>query len=230
MRRSGLLLSGLLVLMLGSSPLLAAPGDAPKKAKKQPGKGKTGLKGYYGIVASVCKLTDEQVAKLKEALKPYEEARAKLNKDNAELRKGLTEAKKAKDEAKLRELGAQRKKLSDQRKAVEAMQKKAMDVLTEEQKATLEGHQLYVSSMRKYKRLGLEEAQQAKIRDLCVAKGKEILAADNKTKGAIRKAVSQEIEENVLTAEQRTALKQPPKKPAKPEKKAPAKGKKKAAE
>jgi len=215
------LLSGFLALGFALAPLAyaknpGAPGEPPKKKKgerKQP-KRKTGLRGYYAVVASVCKLTDEQVAKLKEALKPYQDAQ-KANKDKlTELRKAQSEARKAKDKDKAAAIAKDIKAIQG---PINALRAKAMDVLTDEQKIVWEGQLLYQSAMRRYKKAELDEAQTKKIREMCDAKAKDAFEAkDEKAKRRMRSALTKQIGETVLTPEQRAKLKKP--KPAKAKK------------
>ena len=226
MKRYRLLLNGLVVLLFAWAPALAQKAaDPPKKEKdpaakkapkpKRPRKPKSGLRGYYAQIASVCKLTPEQVAKFKEALKPYFEAQ-KANKEKmASLRKSAGEARKAKEKDKAAQLSKELKALTD---SLTALRAKAMDVLTPEQKVTWEGQLLYNSAMGRFKKTGIDEAQQKKIRALCVAKAKEAFdATDRKAKSAVRNALAKQVYETILTPEQQAKAKKPgaPRKPRK---------------
>lgn len=215
MRRYRWLLSGFLAAALALTPTLlakdaAAPGDAPRKKKgdrKKPKKRKTGLRGYYAVVASVCKLTPEQVDQLKEALKPYQEAQKASKEKLTELRKAQKEARKAKDKAKAAEIGKQIKEIQG---PITALRAKAMDVLTQDQKILWAGHLLYQSAMQRYKKTGLDEAQKKKIREMCEAKAKEMFEAkDEKAKRALRNALAKEVYETVLTPEQQAKVPKP---------------------
>jgi len=227
MKKYGWLLGSLLALGLGLTPALAqAPGGAGDPGKKdRPGKkerkAKGGLRGYYAQIASICKLTPEQVEKFAEALKPYMEAQ-KANRDKlTELRKAQTEARKAKDKDKAAQIAKQIKEIQD---AIDALRAKAMDVLTDDQKIVWEGHLLYRSAMQRFKKTGVDEAQQKKIREMCDAKGKAIFEAkDEKAKRAIRNALAKEVFDTVLTPEQQAKAKAA--KPKTPREKRPKKGK-----
>ena len=228
MKRYRWLLSGVVALGFALAPVgLAKDADAPAEPpkKKRKPKRKTGLRGYYAVVASVCKLTDEQVAKMKEALQPYQEAQKANREKLAELRKAQREARKAKDKDKAAAIAKDIKAIQD---PIDALRAKAMDVLTPEQKVLWEGHLLYQSAMQRVKRAGLDDAQTKKIREMCDAKAKESSEAkDAKAKRAIRNALGKEIRETILTPEQQAKLKKPkPPRPKKP-KAGGAKGKEK---
>jgi hypothetical protein len=224
MKRSRWLLCCLLVATFPLTTMLAAEGDKPKpaKAKKKPPKKRGGLPGIYAHVPKVCKLTEEQTAKFKEAMAAYLDARNAQRAKQKELRTAQAEAKKNNDKDKLKQIGEEIKKM---RTELSALAAKSLDVLTDDQKGLFEGHKLYMQMMGKFKKTGLEEAQAEKIRSLCAAKGGEYLKADAKARRPIRNALAKEIEEKILTDEQRAKLKAPPKKKT-PPKKPPKKGEK----
>lgn len=121
------LVVGLFVLSLVSAPpAMAQPGagEDEKKAKKKPKPAKkpaatkgSPIRGYYAIMANVCKLTDEQKTQLEEKIKARSEA-LKAWDDGADGQK-LAELKKKLSDIP-REKREERGELSKQIKAVEA--------------------------------------------------------------------------------------------------------------
>jgi Spy/CpxP family protein refolding chaperone len=231
MRRSTWLTSVAAALLLASSVLVvsspaAAQEDGAKKVRKkkaggdrQKGARKKRLPGEYGIMASVLKIEEPQLAKFNEAVKAYSEAMkawqagpdgAKL----AELQKAMQEARKAKDKDKAKELGQELKPLMQKRMQVQTEEKaRIMAVLTPEQKTTWAGFTVFRSAMGRYKRLKLTKEQEQQVRDLCDAAAKTMPpSSDRKAYGQARKELDASIVEKVLKPEQKEQLKQKPEK------------------
>lgn len=225
-----LLLAVALILTLTvASPMVAEETkEKPAAKEKTPAaeKAKDALRGEYAIMASECKLTEDQQTALKAKLAARDAALAEWTKANGEKFKALQEALK-----KAREAGDKdaAKKASDELKTVEAERAKInaqfqadlQAILTPEQKAAWEVFRLYRAMMARYKKANLTDEQTAKIREACAAAAKEAAAAtgDEKT---IRKAqadaeakLRKTIEDTILTAEQKTAIAQQPAKAAK---------------
>ena len=84
-------------------------------------------------------------------------------------------------------------------------------ILTPEQKAKWAGFTLYRSVMRRYKRCKLVADQDKQIRDACAAAAKTMPATtDRKGRGAAMKKLYKDIEEKILTDDQREELKKKP--------------------
>ena len=229
MRKPAWWMSVATALLLACSVLVTpsvavAQDDAPKRARKKRPAGdrrkspkKKRLPGEYGIMVSVLKIQEPQLAKFNAAVQAYGETMkawqagpdgAKL----AELQKAAQEAKKAKDKDKAKELSQQMKPLMAQRAKVQAEERAViMAVLTPEQKAQWAGFTVYRTAMRRYKRLKLSEEQTKQVRDLCDAAAKTMPpSSDRKAYGQARKKLDAEIAEKVLTPEQREELKKKP--------------------
>lgn len=199
----------------------AEPGTPSKAKKARPTKArKPRLPGIYAHVPKVCEMTEAETAAFTKALQPYLDARKAQRPKMAELRKASAEARKAGDKDKAKELSQQARKINDD---IKALGDKAMDTLTDEQKAKWQGHLLYMQMMRMVKKTGVDEKQSESIRTMCQAQGKAYGAMDDKAKRTARAALVKEIKEKVLTEEQRAKLVKPANK--KPAKKKPAKDK-----
>jgi len=218
MKRFALILCGLAVLTL-ACPTMAAKDDkkpaADKAAKKKEAKGgkKTGLRGYYSILASVVKLTDEQKAKLTKKLE--DRAAALKAWDDGDKGKKVAElTAKAKDADKdaakeiRKEIAALRKERAELSGSPKATQALLDDILTDEQKTIWAGHQLYTQMMRQFKKVAPTEAQEGKIRVACNAKAADAQAAadDAKALKKLRTDLAETIRTDILTEEQRTKL------------------------
>jgi Spy/CpxP family protein refolding chaperone len=204
-----LLLSATLALLIASPAVLAEEGKAP--AAKSP------LRGEYAIMASELKLSDQQVADLAAKVKAKDEALAAWEKENGEKFKAAQEAAKKAKEGNDKE--AAKKAAEELRALNEARAKIQSDamtgiyaLLTPEQKEAWEGFVLYRSAMARFRKAGLTEDQQKKVRELAGAAAKELSGAtgDEKTvrqaKGQVQAKLAKDVEA-LLTAEQKEALK-----------------------
>jgi hypothetical protein len=242
---------GLAVLLLVAAPALAARKEAgaageakakPAKAEKAPKAKpeKSVITGQYKEMCDWCSLTAGQQAQLEAAIKArnekakaWEEANAQALKD---IQAKMAEAKTANNKDAMKAAQDQMKPLSEARKKVQDEGEAAiLAVLTADQKDQWAGHGLYQGAVSRMKKANLTEEQTKRIREMAMASGKQIAAAqDTKAKGAAQRKFMEDIEQTVLTAEQREALKAPPKekpeKPAKEPKAKPEKAAKGAAE
>ena len=209
MRTGMLFLCGLLLLLM-ALPTLA------QKPKPQ----KSALKGEWAAMVQECNLTADQQAKLEEKVTAMNKAVAEWDAQHKEqvdkLKADLAAAKEAKDKAKLKELGAQKKALDGERNGIVKQHRQGiMELLTPEQKTAWAVYQLQQEVLNKYKKAKLTEEQIAKIKLLCAAAQQELakLAADDaKGQKALKAKLFTDVEQQVLTAEQR-ALMVPPAKP-----------------
>ena len=224
-------LAVVLVLAVAMASTTALCAKKEKKAK-----GPKGLRGEYAIMAKVLEFTDAQKTQLAAALTACADEAKKWKEANAdklaEIKKQQAEARKNKDKDAM-------KKLATESKALRAEEAKfkgkpiaaAKALLTPDQKAKWDGFTVYRQVMRRLKKAGLTDEQDAKVRQICTAKAAEILEADKKAQGKAYKELTTAIIDSVLTAEQKAKLtaKPPKKNPAdkkpKPDKK-PRKGKK----
>ncbi len=231
MKRFTWLLLGLAVVVLATSPILAA--QKAGKGKRSKG-GSDAMRGEYAIMASQCELSDQQKTDLGAKVKARKEAQAAWQQANGEKQKALREAQKKAKEAGDKDA---MKKARDDLKALDAGRRKIdadtmaaiLAVLTPEQKVKWQAFQMYRTLMRRYKRLNPTEAQTAKIREAAAAAAKDLgVAGDDKESRKKRaeadKNLRKTIEETILTPEQREALQKKPEKKPRPEKK-PAKEK-----
>lgn len=225
------------LLALTAGPVLAqaAPaGEDKPKAKKakgdRPKKPKSALRGEYAIMASKAGFTDEQKTKLEALVKEMNEAvrkEAEASKEKlAELKKAIEAAKKAKDKAAEKEA---RKKLAEAKKASRAVKagyrKKILELMTAGQRRKWGAFVFYRSTCLRFSKAKLTDDQKKSVRTLCDAAAKElgdlaISAAGKEDKAKVQAAVkktSEQISRQVLTEEQRKAMKAKPKtRPAKP--------------
>jgi hypothetical protein len=187
-----------MLVMAAPSTINAADDAKPKKkaaAKGDKAKGKKGqqVKGYWGIVASFIKLTDEQKPKYMEIVKAQGAANKGLQ-EKAKAAKGDKDAQK-----KLRE---ERAKISADTKA------KITALLTDEQEDALAGYNLYTQMMRAVSKADVSDDQKAKIKDASLAAGKSYRAAgkDKKVAAAARNDLRSNVVKDILTADQRTKV------------------------
>ncbi|MFO8013437.1 MAG: hypothetical protein R6X20_09045 [Phycisphaerae bacterium] len=209
------LVATLVLGLVGADLALAAKGEGGGRAKRAREKGeksRSGLRGEYAILASECNLTADQQAQLKAKIQARNQALAEWQQAHgdkaAELKKAMKAAKEAGNKEEMKRLGQELKALSAARRQVD--EKTMADIyaiLTSEQKTTWAGFRLYRRAMAWCRRADLTEAQQATIRKMADARAKEMTgAADEKAERQIAGALRKEIEQSVLSAEQREAL------------------------
>jgi Spy/CpxP family protein refolding chaperone len=235
MRKSAWWMTALVALLLLCSPVAsdwaaAAPGAEAggKKARKKGARDrkarqprKKGPGGYYGIMMKVLEMDEDQKAKLMQAVQDSQKALKDWEAGPSGTKyKELTEARKQaakdKDKEKAKSISQQLKSLQKERAELQAAQKAlVMDVLTPQQKAAWAGHELYTSVMRRYNRANLTDDQKLKLKEHCVAKSATMPdASDRRARGQALKKLYEEIDEKILTDEQREALKRKPEKKA----------------
>ncbi len=175
--------------------------------------------GLFDQLVRECKLTEDQQAAVKEKIKARDEALAAWDRENAEKMQAAKDAakeaaSKGDDEAK-KKAGADMKALRTARDEAGAETTKAiLAVLTDEQKAVWKSYELYLATSSRYRKAGLTEDQQAKIRAVCAIVQKEIDEAGDDSK-AVRELANRlrwGIEVFILTPEQRQAVQAPKKK------------------
>lgn len=227
MKRRAWWVSALMALLLACLPAVVAQsadvaGGKPKRARKKrerPQRKPKGPQGEYAIMAKVLNMDTDQQAKLMEIV----EANGKAMKEWAtgpsgqklkELSEASREARKAKDREKMKQISQEMKPLAAERNKLQADRKASiMAILTDEQKAAWAGFVVYRNTMRRFKRCKLTEDQDKQVRDLCSAAAKTM--PDSSDRKAYREAVNKlngEVEEKVLTPEQREELKKRPEK------------------
>ncbi len=241
MRRSAWWMSALVALLLLCSPMAtdwaaAAPGAEArgKKARKKGARDrkarqprKKGPGGYYGIMMKVLEMDEAQKAKLMQAVQDSQKALKDWEAGPngvkyKELAAARKQAAKDKDKEKAKSISQQLRSLQKERAEIQAAQRaQVLSVLTPGQRAAWAGHELYTSVMRRYKRVELTDDQKLKLKDHCVTKAATMPdASDRRARGQALKKLYAEIDEKILTDEQREALKRKPaKKPREPREK-----------
>ena len=223
MTRMGWLLASVAVVALvaGSLPVAKTFGQeeapvAPEKKKPRVVKPRSEFRGEHQIMVTMLELDEDQQAKLKAALAAEKQSADAWNKENGEKYKQLQQQM-----AKIREdLG----KLQSARTAAAAKAGAARTAfLTDEQKLKWQGFQLYRSMMGRFRRAGLTEEQDTKVREMCNAAAADALKIapdDAKAARAVSDKLSRKIQTEALTDEQREKLNRPrtkrTPKPAKP--------------
>jgi Spy/CpxP family protein refolding chaperone len=209
------LAAALVLGLLAADLAVAAKGDGGrerKAAREKRDKGKSGLRGEYAILASECNLTADQQAQLKAKVQARNQAMAEWQQAHgakaAELKKAMKAAKEAGNKEEMKRLGQEMKALSAERRQMD--EKSMADIyaiLTPEQQTTWAGFRLYRRAMAWCRKADLTEDQQATIRKMADAKAKALVsAADEKAERQVATALRKEIEQSVLSAEQRDAL------------------------
>ena len=229
MRTLRWLTSGLVLLAIASAPARAIAGgekpakaDKPKAGKKDkpPTQPKSLIQGYWAILASELQLTDEQKAKLEEALKNKNEANAAWNKEKGtqynELNKALQDAKKNKNEQAIKDLN---EKLQPLRQEKEDLDKKCAAeidaVFTAEQLTKRKELDFYHRTIGRFAKAQLTDEQKAEARKLCQAAQGPIEQAKGKDRQQLQQQLHESIEK-LLTDEQREMMtRKPEPKPAK---------------
>jgi Spy/CpxP family protein refolding chaperone len=215
MKMSKWLLCLLMALTFTAGPALAAKdGAKPKKDKparakkaKKAKKGKSALRGEYGMMAAECKLTDAQKTQLIEIVKAQNVSQKAAAEASKPLKEQRTAAKKAGNKDKVKELNAKLKALQGDPKADRA---KVLAILTDEQKASWAKFSLFRNACRKFRKAKLTGDQKKAIRDLCAASNVKV-TGDRKTDAQALKGLTDKIAADILTDEQRTAIKPKPK-------------------
>jgi Spy/CpxP family protein refolding chaperone len=197
-----------------------AKADAPAKADDAK---KSAIDEESALLAKEAKLTPEQKAKLAEAVAAAKTAMDAWEKANdakiQAFNKAMAAAREAKDRAAFQKaLDDARPMLEESRALQQKHYKATMSILTPEQKATWVGYILWTDMTTQCKPLKLTAEQIAKMRTLCDATGKELVAlpegdavteADTKTRQAIQQKMVTGFVDGILTPEQRQTMKGP---------------------
>lgn len=232
MKRLGWALCVLAALMLTAGPV-AAKEEAAEKPKKERGdkkrargkKARSLLRGEYAMLVNEAGFTDEQKAQLETLVKEMKAAETQSREANkekiAELKKKMADAREAKNKEAMQ---AARKQMKELKAAATKPRKefwdKAMTLLTPEQKIKWAAFKLYRSACGRLGKAKMTDEQKAAARKFCEATAKEfgdIVLAEKRTKedartiGQAIKNLQQKITEEILTAEQREAIKRKPK-------------------
>ena len=231
-----------LAAMLAAAPVATAEEKTPAAQEKPAAVDKGDkLRGEYSMMAAECKLTEEQQNTLKDKIAVRRDAQEAWMKANGSKLETLQEAAKRpkdpNDKEAIKRAAEELKALEADRFNIQATfdaDVKAM--MTPEQQQEWAAFRLYRPMMGRYKRLTLTEEQTKKIKEAAAATAKELaeVKGDNKAawgaKMDIEAKLRKNIEETILTAEQREILNKPgPPKPGtvkKPDANKPAEDKK----
>jgi len=217
-----LLLCTMAAAVLSLSPAFGAETAKTKPAEKSKQAAGETFKGEWGVMAAElknagCPLTEAQEKELKEKIAAKETAMALWGAKGekgvklAEAQKALEEANKApeKDKTKIAELKKLVEDMKAQKAAADADATKAiMGVLTAQQKDAWDAFRLFRAITGAFKKIDLTDAQKAKVRTMAAAVSKDWAKAEKGEKEkTIFNKLKADVEAQVLTAEQREALK-----------------------
>lgn len=207
-----------------------AEGKASDKAKEKaaaPAKAKSpALKGYYGMMASELNLDEAQQAKLAAVAEEKANAEKSWKEQNKSKQDELTAAAAKAREAEDKEGAAKAKaELAELNKGAAGIaagyNDKINDILTPEQRKGWVSMKLHQSAMQKYAKAQLTDDQKAQAKELAKGLGSAGVGKSDAELGELKTQLYKQIDEKVLTDEQRSTVS-----PAKPAKKEPAKEKK----
>jgi Spy/CpxP family protein refolding chaperone len=233
---------GAVIAVLAAGRVAAAeePKEKTPPAKEKAPPSKDQLRGEYAIMAVECKLTDDQQKALRDKITARRDAQEAWMKANGAKLESLQEAVKTpkdpNDKEAIKRAAAELKALeADRLKIQTAFDADVRAIMNPEQQVAWEAFRLCRAAMGRYKRLILTDEQTKKIKEACAAPAKEIaeIKGDEKAvktaRGQIEAGLRKNIEETILTAEQRealAALAKPPAEKKPPEGKKPAEEKK----
>jgi len=216
MTRQSWFVGAALAALLTCPPAFGA-GDKPEAKPAKAKKNRSLLRGEYSIMASVLEMDDAQKEKLVEALKAN---RASLEQWKAgpagqklaELVKAYGEARRAGEKAKLKEIAQEMTALKEAAEKLEQENKqRIMGVLTDEQKNRWAAFCVERQILRKFSKAELTEEQKKRIKDMCLASVKAPAPDedDRKARAKATRKLAGQVEQEVLTADQRDSLKKP---------------------
>lgn len=205
-------------VVLGAEPKAAtepaaqpAPGDEPKAENE-----KTILAREAGLNAEQKARLDKTVAEAQATMTAWEKANeAKIQVFN----QAVAAARQAQDQDAFRKAVTDAKPLLQERRDIQVKyDKQIMDILTADQKATWIGFLLSGNMTRQAKPLNLTPEQVAKVRALCNAAGKELIALPEPKEGdpndpgiqarmAVQQKLMADFTGTVLTDEQKATMK-----------------------
>lgn len=229
MKRLAMILALAAGLICAANVTMAQDGDTepakPKKVRgpkkeRTPKKRAPRVQGKYAAMAKVCTLTEEQQKKIVDIAAANAKAGKEWREANAEklkeARDKMKAAQKAKDKEAMKTAMEEMKALNaDRAAASKRADADIMAVLTDEQKAAWKAHEDAQMILAKFRRAKLTEEQTAKAKEVIAAGLKDVDRSDKEKVAAAMKTIDESIRADVLTDEQREAVK--PK--ARPEKK-----------
>jgi len=230
MKRCKWWVCALVLFAFTAAPVLAAEGeetqDKPEKKKRErkPAKPKSVLRGEHAMLVKAAELTEEQKAKLEEQVKANNEAVAAWKQANGEkmkeLQKAYADARKAKDKEAMAKAREEMKPLlAEQTRLHTELWKGINEMLSPEQKAKYEAFKFYRMVLGRFGKAKLTAEQEATVKSLCAEPGKAYAAEkDRKAKNKILRDLQKKIHDEVLTDQQREALKKPREKKPAPDK------------
>ncbi len=179
---------------------------------------KAGLEGEMALMATECKLSPEQVAKLTEIDAAARAESEKWQKANADKLDAFTKARNA--AAMANDQTAYLKAMEDIRPQMEEVralrtkyQTQISDLLTADQKITWQSYMTWRTVTGELKQLvNLTDDQAAKIRPMCDAAAKDMAAIKDETETGIKARVTiqndllNKIRDTILTPEQKKTL------------------------
>lgn len=196
------------VALLAFSNIQAAEEAATKPATQADSKVVL-PKGYWSIMASELKLSDDVRAKIADKLQPLED----WDKANSAKREELSKRNPAASDEEVAKQREQRRALEQERtKLFEKAKADVMNVLTAEQRTAWQSAELYNGVSQRLTPLGLTEAQVKQAKELAAPFAKqlqEVKDAPDKAR-EIRAAYVKEITTKVLTEDQRKKLESMP--------------------
>jgi Spy/CpxP family protein refolding chaperone len=212
MKKSAVLLMAVMMLLSAASVQSSGQGAgvAPTTQASKPADDL----GVYAEMVPVCKLADDQVAKLKEkvaALRDGNTAFWKENQDKvAKLNKDLVDARTAKDDEKVASLQKELKGYLDKSRQLYVDNQAAiLAVLTPPQRLAWDSYNLRKDLDVRYRRITFTEEQETKVKAFCDDAAKDIGKIKDPTdytaSGEIRNAIARKIDE-MLTPEQKDLL------------------------
>ena len=178
-----------------ASPCLGAA-SAPGP-RGQPASAPSALRGEWAILAKEAGLSREQRARLEALVLSFQEKAAAWEKENGPKWKAAREAKDANVLSALR---------ADQAKLNADREKELNSLLRDDQRLQWEGFKLYRTERTALHRLKLTDEQKAKIREQCDAAAHETLPLKEEKDLRAAKARLRERSLDVLTYEQREAM------------------------
>jgi len=188
------------------------------RAAEKPAKNR-GLKGENAAMVKVLDLTADQQARIKEKEQTLAETLKTWDANNKERLDNLTTelkaAKQARDKAAIKKAGADLDAVKSERDALKkAGQKDILALLTPEQQQAWTLYRFQQGMLKRFTGAKLTDEQVAKVKELSANALKEFNALpDNEKKGRrkVNETLVKTIQEQVLTGEQREAMKAAPK-------------------
>ena len=177
------------------------PAKTPTPAKKPPAR-KYPVTGEYVPMIRECHLTAEQQAQLGEKIQARKDALANFDKGKpaklVALRKNLATARAKKDDQAVKTAENAIKVLDQERPKIEAAaDAQILAVLKPDQRISWEGFLLYQKAGAALKASGLNEAQNARLRELCNEFAKKVVSSRDLAQA--RTDVAQQVVKHVQT-------------------------------